>query len=93
MAESLVFLCHYPGLLIVETHLDMIFSVSSVVNGIIGYSATLNLTLQTHLEKVSPAKIIQIFRTGLHMLQEDALRMERVAESALRGYTMLKTLR
>jgi len=40
-------------------------------------------TLQFHLEKVRPAKVIHIFKTALDMLQENFSWIKGVAEFAL----------
>ena len=49
------------------------------------------LKVKPHLEEVGPAKVVQVFRACLHMIQKYLCWKERMAKLALIRSTMLET--
>jgi hypothetical protein len=71
LAEGFVFLLDLPHFLIVEADLDEVFSVCSVVYWILHDDSIPYLALKSHLEKMRPTKVINLFRAGFYVFDKN----------------------
>lgn len=71
MAEGFVLLSHIPSLLIIETNLDQILRIDTMIHWVLRNLGVSDLHVEAHLEEMRPAKIIQIFRATFDVLHKD----------------------
>ena len=87
-AESLILLVDSPSFG-VEVNLYLVFSVISVVHGVLTDGCLLDTNAHWDLEEVRSTKSV-VFVTALDMINKDLRREENSAEFALHGLRVFK---
>ena len=92
MTKAFVLLIDSPAFFSVESNLNRIFSISSMIQWVFHNICIFHVAVKLHLEKVISAKVVHVFRTVFNVVNEHFYWVEWMTKLTLTCHRMLVTL-
>ena len=92
MTKTFILLIDCPAFFSVESNLNWIFSISSMIQWVFHNICVFHVAVKLHLEKVISAKVVHVFRTVFNVVDEHFNWVEWMTKLTLTSHRMFITL-